>query len=160
MHKVVELCRSLNWHQPVDSLHEALLAAGCETRGAGKPGLRRDYVLGEIPASLREDPDQGFLFFEFYFDLVMDKSHLLDEPGRYEAHTEEGRQRWRQACEQVRALLGEPEFEGTWEEEGFPDSSPAAETAVWRLDRVVLRVEPRDDGPDLPSWLGVTVEPG
>lgn len=157
--QAVQLCRRLDGSAGLSRLDEQLVAQGLKPAATSKPGIRRDYDFDGVRVAVLEKPDDGFHFLEFYFELLEDKSHL-SEPGAYEQHVFHYRELWNQACGQVAEILGERLFRGNWEEDDFPDSSAAPETAVWNLGGASLRVEYCDDGPEMPSWLALVVEPG
>lgn len=156
----VKICQTIDWTDHISTLDGQLKESGFTPLDSSRPGLRRDYDYQGVRVSVMENPEkQGFYFLEFYLELMMDKSHLMEEPSQYEVHAHHYRELWDRGCAEVEKLMGPPAFRGNWEEDDFPEASPAAETAAWNLGKAQLRLEYRDDGPELPSWLSLVVAP-
>jgi hypothetical protein len=78
---------------------------------------------------------------------------------KYEAKFAEYVEKFQTVKEQVLLLIGQPTFEGIWEDFDFPEDSLACQLAIWSLPNTKLELELRDDGDDVPLWLALVFSP-
>lgn len=150
------IIRALPWSASVAVLTSALEKAGFQPEGSSRPGVRMDFSWQSIPASLYLNGESAS-WLDLYFDLIEDKEDLDD--AAYEQLLAEYHSRHERAVEIATALLGPPQFRGEAEDPGYPEEAPGGPTCMWSLaEGTSLRLEVRDDGPDVPTWLGLVVQ--
>lgn len=99
---------------------------------------------------------------EVYLAIFNEKDCLIESktyPTNYEAKFAEYVEKFQTVSNQLVLLLGQPTFEGIWEDSDFPEDSLACQLAVWSLPDTKLELELRDDGDDVPLWLAMVFSP-
>ncbi|MEW6277657.1 MAG: hypothetical protein AB1758_03460 [Candidatus Eremiobacterota bacterium] len=138
-----------------DPLEGDLQKAGFAPRASSVPGVRTDLKFRELDASLYLPGGP----LEVYLEVLQDKEPLFEDEAAYERMLQRYHELYAEACRLVVAELGPPAFEGGPDDPGYSDDWLGLRVSRWELGPASLRVEIRDDGPEVPSWLGLVLQP-
>lgn len=153
---VVGLFSRINWSWTTPGWEDVVSAGGFRLHE--QVGPRRSYGL---PWGVEADVfavGNRIVYVEVTVDAFTESSDL--DPLEYEDKVDEYYEKFRQAVELARPLLGEPLFCDGAAARGFPDDQDAEWLALWGLGESRLMIQQKHEDRELPFRICVVVAPG
>lgn len=114
------------------------------------------WELGDRLATVCHEPALDVTFLEAVLTMVEVPD---DDTAAYERAHKEVAGRYRTLLADLEGVLGAPDFEGAFDDEGFPEDEDAVRLAAWCRDGVACYLQFRDDGPIAPVRVALVLTP-